>query len=75
MLDEPGESLKGILPVALLTAELSGVDHQIAIGGHVAGGEPDQPVLNVGLERARGANVEPELDRRRDLVDVLAAGA
>ncbi len=41
----------------------------------MAGGQPYQPLLHIWLDGTRGANVEPELDRRRNLVDVLAARA
>ncbi len=50
------------------------VDEQHAAGRHAVPGERDQPLLHLGWER-RSTDVEAQLDRSRDLVDVLTAGA
>ncbi|HLB47499.1 MAG TPA: hypothetical protein VJL59_10885 [Anaerolineales bacterium] len=73
LLDEPRESLEGILTVTLLAPELSCVDDQVAVGGYMAGGQPYQLLLHIWAQGARGANIEPYLDGSGDLVDVLAA--
>ncbi len=75
LFDEPCKPLKGILAVTLLASKSPRVDNQVAVGGHMAGGQPYQPLLHIWFDGTRGANVEPYLDRRRDLVDVLAARA
>ena len=51
---------------------LAAVDQQHAIGGHAICREHEQSIFNVGGER-RGAHIEPQLNGRRNLVDVLTA--
>ncbi len=50
------------------------VDSNAVVSRHAVPGARDQPLLHLGRER-RGANVEAQLDRGRDLIDVLTAGA
>jgi len=60
------------LPISCLCPMLAAVDQQHTIASHSAGREREQSILDVGWQR-RGAHIEPELDGRRDLVDVLTA--
>src|SRR5690606_37919127 len=65
--------LARILAVAFLGAETLGIDHQHAIGGHAAVATRQQAFAHRLGQRGRVGDVEAQLDRGRDLVDVLPA--
>ena len=69
------QSLIRIPPITLLGAEAPRHDDDDAVGRHPPAGEQAQ-ALNCPLVEARcTCGIEPKLDCRRDLVDVLSAGA
>src|ERR1700722_11775590 len=58
--------------VALLGAETLRVDYDHAVLGHALAGQPVEPHLRIGWQRDPLC-IEPQLRRRRELVDVLSA--
>src|SRR5688572_1342991 len=62
------------LPVLCLRSMLAAVDEQHIVGDHAAAGEASKAFLHL-IGQRRGADIEAQLHRRRDFVDVLAAGA
>src|ERR1700761_5194957 len=70
-LDEPRAHVGA---VALLRAVLAAGDHQHAVLGEPRAGERDQPQPHRIGQGRRAHDVETQLYRRRDLVDVLPAG-
>ena len=68
------QPIKGIGPVHLLRPIATGIDDQDAIGSHAPAGKPVKALPDrTGADGSGG--IEAELNRRRDLVDVLSAGA
>src|SRR5690606_34304345 len=72
--DEVAQTLARVLAVALLGAEALGGDHQHALRGHPPVAARKQALAHRLRQRWRAGDVEAQLDRRRHLVDVLAAG-
>src|SRR5512140_744763 len=70
-IDKP---VDGVLAVLRLRAVAACVDDEHAVGSHPAAGDGPQAQLHLGRQRRRGGRVEPKLDGRRYLVDVLPAG-
>src|SRR5260370_5576854 len=70
--DEHDQPVERVLPVARLGAVTLRIDDEHALARQPAAGEPfeAQPDL---IGQARPGDVEAQLDRGRDLVDVLAA--
>jgi hypothetical protein len=58
-----------------LRAVSAGVDHQHAVAGHPPAGQRGQALADLVGQRGRVGRVEPELDGRGNLVDVLPARA
>ena len=71
--DEVGQPRARVLAVALLRAEALGADDEHALVRDAPPGEPHQPVAHGERQAAGMAHVETQLDRGRDLVDVLPA--
>ena len=68
-LDQPRQR---ILPVARLGAMALRIDDEHALARQAAAGEPLEPPPDL-VGQVRAGDVEAQLDRGRDLVDVLAA--
>src|SRR5690606_7748957 len=73
--DERVQAFARVLAVALLGAEALGLDHQHALVGQAPVAAGQQALAHRLGQRRRVGHVEAQLDRGRDLVDVLAAGA
>ena len=61
-------------PGSLPACDAGGLDDDYAIGGHPGAGDCAQPLADPIIERRGSHRVEPQLNRGRDLVDVLTAG-
>ena len=68
-----GETLARVLAVARLGAMTLGVDHQHAVARQPPAGEALEPGAHIVGKALRAAHVEAQLDRARELVDVLSA--
>src|SRR5262245_19870000 len=73
--DELDQPVERVLAVGLLRAVALRLDHQHALAGEPSAGEPLEPRTHLGGQARRAAHVEAQLDRGRDLVDVLPARA
>src|SRR5690606_15371238 len=73
--DEGGEPLACVLAITLLGAEALGVDDQHALRGHPPVAAGQQPLAHRLGQGRRAGDVEAQLHRGGDLVDVLATGA
>src|SRR5690606_12679848 len=73
-LDERRQPLARVLAVAVLGAEALGVEYQHAVVGETAIALGEQAFAHGFGQRRRVGDVEAQLDRGRDLVDVLTAG-
>src|SRR5262245_1496954 len=71
--DQLGEAFARLLAVALLGAVALRDDDEHAVVGEAPAGEALEPRPHVRRQRARLPQVETQLHRRRQLVDVLAA--
>lgn len=69
--DDPDEPIDRILAVSLLGTEPPGTNDQHAVSAYSLACQADQTPPNVFRQRGGVANVEPELHRRGDLVDIL----
>src|SRR5690606_4497099 len=69
---ECGQAIAGVFTVALLGAEALGADHQHAGIGDPAIAARQQARAHVFGQRRRAGDVEAQLDRGGDLVDVLS---
>src|SRR5262249_2365310 len=74
-LDQVHETFARVLAVARLGAMAVGVDHEHALAGEPAAGEAFEPRAHVVGKARRAAHVEAQLNRARELVDVLPARA
>ena len=72
--DQLVEARQGVAPVELLAAMALRLDDDDALVVHAAVGAAEQARLH-SLGQRRRDDVEAQVDRARDLVDVLAAGA
>jgi hypothetical protein len=72
--DQLDQSVKRGLPIAVLGAVALGRDQQRPILREPPAGKPPQPRLHV-VWQARGSRIESQLNRRRNLVDVLSTGS
>src|SRR6266700_3137597 len=70
--DELDQARERVLPVARLGAVTLRIDDEHALAREPPAGEPLEPLSNL-LRQIRSRDVEAQLDRGRDLVDVLAA--
>ena len=68
------QTLQGVAAVLLLRAVPAGLDDQYAVLADTAVIQVQQALL-VPFRQGGGADIEPEVNRRGDLVDVLPAGA
>jgi hypothetical protein len=75
LVQQRGQPLPSVFPVLRLRPEPSGVDDDHAVRRHPAPGNRTQPPPDVVVQRIRARSVEPQLNGRRDLVDVLTARA
>src|ERR1700722_9451838 len=66
------QAIDGVGAVALLGAETLGMNHDHAVLGHTASGEPVEPISGIG-SKPDPAGIEAQLRRGRELVDVLPA--
>src|SRR6185312_9122985 len=73
--DEIDELLARLLAVALLGAVALGDDDEHALVGETPARQVLEPLTHGREQRGRMTDVETQLRRRRQLVDVLAAGA
>src|SRR5262245_27699401 len=71
--EEPLEPLARRGAVLRLRAVRAAVDEEYAVGAHPSSGEAGESRLDL-LRKGGGRDIEPQLDRRRHLVDVLSAG-
>src|ERR1700722_11248757 len=71
--DQLLEPRQRLAPIALLGAVIAGNDQQRAVGVQAAAGHGPQPRLDRRCKCHRAGQVETQLGRSRDLVDVLAA--
>src|SRR5262249_32940148 len=74
-LDQVHETFARVLAVARLGAMAVGVDHEHALAREPAAGEAFEPRAHVVGKARRAAHVEAQLNRARQLVDVLPARA
>src|SRR5690242_482582 len=72
--DQFDQALERVLAVALLGPVALGGDEEHALLAEPSAGQPLQPRADVARQRRRAADVEAQLHRRCQLVDVLPAG-
>src|SRR5690242_7455923 len=72
--DEVEEPLQRVGAIAFAGAKAPGGDYDDAIARHAPAAETLEARAGFRIERRRSIDIEAQLDRRRDLVDVLAAG-
>jgi hypothetical protein len=73
--DQRDQAVERVLAVALLGAEAAGGDHDDAVLGQAAAGEARRPLAHLRRQGRGTGEVEAQLHRGRELVDVLSAGA
>src|SRR5690606_10539080 len=71
--DEFGKTRACIGAVALLGAETPRTNDEDALAGHASAGEAAQARLHCRSERGGASDVEAQLDRACDLIDILPA--
>src|SRR5262245_4670921 len=71
--DQVQKPLAGVRAVPELAAEAPRADDDDAIGRHAAASEPGEPLAYRVRQRGGVTRVEPQLHRRRHLVDMLPA--
>ena len=69
------QTVQRILTIALLGAKALGLDDDNALIGHPFSGQSGQPVTDITRQIGGFGRVEPELDGRGHLVDILPAGS
>ncbi len=74
-LDQGYQPLDGVEAILFLSTVAFSLDNQDTVIGHAAAGQLDQAFFYVGRQAGCAADVEPQLSRRRYLVDVLPPGA
>jgi hypothetical protein len=72
LLDQQNEAIQCVTPICLLRSETLGRDDDNAFLGQATPSEPLEPRADCVWQRGRPARVETDLNRGRDLVDVLA---
>jgi hypothetical protein len=74
-LEQGFQAIQRVLAILFLGAVTAGIDDQDAFGGHAPPGQAFETPSDIRGQGRAVSGVEPQLDRRRGLVDVLSPGA